>query len=172
MHDVPWPVAPRPFEDEAFGSWFGRLALRYRMNVDELAGVAGVTLDFGQDCRRWLPMAPPVGGSLQRLAMLCRVSSEVLANLGAGTQPGTRPSSFGYCHACLFVNPVDVASPYWKASWLQDPANRCPLHDADFDYVRETTLADQRNFHRLLRFISRRRRLREARLRRYGICQR
>ena len=36
MRDAPWPVVPRPFQDETFGSWFGRLALRYRIGVDEL----------------------------------------------------------------------------------------------------------------------------------------
>ena len=35
-----WLVTPGPFEDGAFGSWFGRLASRYRMSVDELAKLA------------------------------------------------------------------------------------------------------------------------------------
>ena len=43
MRDSPWPVVPRPFHDETFGSWFGRLALRYRIDVDQEAvmGIAG-----------------------------------------------------------------------------------------------------------------------------------
>ena len=30
------PVAPRPFHDEALGSWIGRLAGRYRIAVEQL----------------------------------------------------------------------------------------------------------------------------------------
>jgi hypothetical protein len=29
----PWPIAPRPFFEEAFGSWLGRIAARYKTNV-------------------------------------------------------------------------------------------------------------------------------------------
>lgn len=32
----PLPFAPRPFADEALGSWIGRVAGRYRMNVTQL----------------------------------------------------------------------------------------------------------------------------------------
>ena len=39
-HSLQWPVAP--FEDEAFGSWFGRLAAKYGISVLELAQSAGV----------------------------------------------------------------------------------------------------------------------------------
>ena len=44
-HSQPWPVAPRPFDDEAFGSWLGRLASRYRIGVDDLVRAAGIELD-------------------------------------------------------------------------------------------------------------------------------
>ncbi len=67
MRDSPWPVVPRPFADEAFGSWFGRLALRYRIGVDELAIQADVELDFGHDCSHWLATPTPTGSSLRRL---------------------------------------------------------------------------------------------------------
>ncbi|CAG9212980.1 hypothetical protein BvRS1_12670 [Burkholderia vietnamiensis] len=30
----PWPIAPRPFLEEAFGSWVGRIAARYQTSVD------------------------------------------------------------------------------------------------------------------------------------------
>lgn len=30
----PWPIAPRPFLEEAFGSWLGRIAARYQTSVD------------------------------------------------------------------------------------------------------------------------------------------
>jgi hypothetical protein len=32
----PWPFATRPFDDEAFGSWFGRAASRYKLSIDRM----------------------------------------------------------------------------------------------------------------------------------------
>lgn len=31
-----WPVAPRPFYEEAFGNWLGRVAARYKISVGAL----------------------------------------------------------------------------------------------------------------------------------------
>src|SRR5471032_1947307 len=33
---LPWPLAPRPFDEEAFGSWLGRVATKYRISVAAL----------------------------------------------------------------------------------------------------------------------------------------
>ena len=75
-----WPVVPRPFEDEAFGSWFGRVAGIYRMGVDELASSAGRQLSLRQpDVGNWLAVCAPRGAALQRLADLCRLSPALLA---------------------------------------------------------------------------------------------
>jgi hypothetical protein len=30
---VPWPLAPRPFDEEAFGSWLGRVVAKYRISI-------------------------------------------------------------------------------------------------------------------------------------------
>src|SRR6218665_303639 len=60
-----WPVVPRPFDDEAFGSWFGRIAARYRIRVDELASAAGVSLDHEG---LWLGGRPPQGPTLPSAA--------------------------------------------------------------------------------------------------------
>lgn len=61
--ESPWPVAPRPFPDEAFGSWFGRLAGRYHLWIstaaDATAVVAGIVgqLEFKVDTpTHWAPV--------------------------------------------------------------------------------------------------------------------
>jgi hypothetical protein len=48
-----WLLCPRPFADETFGSWFGRVAARYRLDVDQLAAAADIQLDLGPNYERW-----------------------------------------------------------------------------------------------------------------------
>ncbi len=155
MRDAPWPVVPQPFGDETFGSWFGRLALRYRIDVDELAAQAGVELDFGPDCSWWLATSPPTGPSLRRLAALCRLNPEDLRQLGAARDPGDK---FWFCERCFFLNPEDVTAPYWKAGWLQRASAKCSVCDRAFDSVSPRVLSRRRNLRSLQHFISKRRR--------------
>jgi hypothetical protein len=161
MRERPWPVVPRPFGDETFGSWFGRLALRYRMDVDELADQAGVLLDFGPDCSRWLATPVPVGNSLRRLTTLCRLPSEVLQGMSAGADQAGR---FLFCEKCFFLNPEDVTAPYWKVSWFHGPQTHCSRHEVRYDYLLSSTLTRQRNLRSIQRYISKRKRLREQQL--------
>lgn len=44
----------QPFADEDFGSWSGRVAMRYRMGVGELAEQARINIDLGQASSGWL----------------------------------------------------------------------------------------------------------------------
>jgi hypothetical protein len=90
MLDSPWPVVPRPFADETFGSWFGRLALRYRIDVGELLLQAGVEFDFGHDCSHGLATPTPTGSSLGRRGVLSSMSREDLRLLDL--RPGLRLS--------------------------------------------------------------------------------
>lgn len=34
IRTVPWPLPPRPFYEEAFGGWLGRVAARYQISVE------------------------------------------------------------------------------------------------------------------------------------------
>lgn len=48
----PWPVAPRPFFEEAFGSWLGRVATCYQISVSMLWETStGSALQVGADER-------------------------------------------------------------------------------------------------------------------------
>ena len=161
MRERPLPVVPLPFVDEAFGSWLGRLALRYRMGVDELADQAGVSLDLGPACSRWLAAPPPVGPSLRRLSALCRLPSEVLQRMGAGEDATAR---FLFCEKCFFLNPEDVTAPYWKASWLRSQSTHCAQHEVRYDHLLSSTLSCERNLGSVQRYISKRKRLRARRL--------
>jgi len=146
-----WPVAPRPFDDETFGSWFGRVASRYRLGVDELAESAGVALRIDATCRGWLTMPPPDEASLQRLARLSRIPSDRLASLG---YEGSPSRSLVFCHFCLFLNPVAVEDPYWHAGWLLDTNRRCATHGTAFSRMPISVTEGARNLTRLLRRAS------------------
>ncbi|WP_369798912.1 TniQ family protein [Cupriavidus sp. SK-4] len=69
----PWPVAPRPLDDEAFASWLGRLAARHRISVAQLwmNGHPGEISDL--TCAGWLLFPPVDELVLSRLAALTHV---------------------------------------------------------------------------------------------------
>ena len=50
----PWPVSPRPFPEEALGSWLGRVAARYRMSVQHLCHEHELQLDLETSRAGWL----------------------------------------------------------------------------------------------------------------------
>ena len=152
--DAPWPVAPRPFADEVFGSWFGRLAAQYRMTVEQLAEVARLELNL--DRTPWLSMPRPRRDDIDRLAAVCRMEPVTLLNLEDGHPEGCG-AAFFYCHACLFLNPLDVTAPYWRAPWLRKEALPCSRHADSCDSVTASVLRRSRNMAKLLGFISRRR---------------
>ena len=154
--DRPWPVAHRPFEGEAFGSWFGRMASRYRLTVDELASSAGVTEIFADEQLSWLEVPAPRGGDCEVLARLARVSNEIIAALGPqGPLPSRQDLPF--CHSCLFLNPLDVRAPSWPAGWLHGHEFVCSEHPGESSWVGRSTLRKHRNMGRLLSYLSRRR---------------
>lgn len=151
---LPWPVVHPPFQDEAFGSWWGRLAARYHIGVDELARAAGVQIDFGDDCRFWIAAPVPDSQSVHRIAQLCRLPVEAVARLHPATPLPSKPQ-LHYCHRCLVVNPLDVMAPYWKASWLT-AALPCEAHPQMLRRVAPSDLMYYRNLRKLLRRIGRR----------------
>jgi len=155
-HSPLWPIAPRPFDDEAFGSWFGRVAAKYGISVLELAQSSGVGVDVGEDASTWLGAAVPGASAVRRLAHLCRMPAAELRRLGP--KPSVAPAKrFHYCYRCLYLNPADVTAPYWKAGWLSESGGRCSLHASSGSWVTANDLKSHPNMRRLLRFISRER---------------
>lgn len=145
-----WPVVPRPFDDEAFGSWFGRIAARYRIRVDELASAAGVSLDHEG---LWLVSRPPQGQALQRLAMLCRLPARVIDAMAPQTLVVSR--RFWYCYPCLDLNQQDVLSPYWRAAWLAQGADICSTHPGDVWWIEAEMIKRCAHMRDLVRYIRR-----------------
>ena len=157
-----WPVAPRPFAVEPIGGWLGRVAARYRMSVDELALLYGLELPFNRPGNAWLLVDRIGEPTIDRLARLARVDSASLnAMQGPPAGSGQTPQ-LAYCPSCLFLNPLDVASPCWKHEWLAPSASGCAIHAQPLTPLSITSLRTCDNFDKLLRLISRRERRRRA----------
>lgn len=152
-----WPVCPRPFADETFGSWFGRAAARYRMGVDQLAEATGTKLQLGQDCIGWLTMPAPHGRLLLHLATQARINPDLLEGLAAGDSAPAPNAALWYCHKCFFLNPVEVESPYWRAAWLSQVPGSCSIHRVAYDRLPVAALSKARNMAKLLTYIGRHR---------------
>ena len=154
--ETPWPLVPRPFAGEALGGWFGRIAARYRMDVDELAQSGGIHFDFGDDCCNWLVIPRLALADRSRLAFLTGVHEEVPPEpyTGPDTRVARRRSSF--CEKCLWLNPLDVSTPFWKAEWADAVEESCPIHHSEFDYIGGQLLSKCKNMRRLLKCIENR----------------
>ncbi len=120
------PVAPRPFEDEALGSWIGRLAGRYRIAVEQL------DRDYELELSRhgplgWLQPEPLSEHTQGRLEWLARISRDAIRSLIVEAKRGPTRHAL-YCPKCVFLNPLEVESPYWKREWLAPEAFMCRAH--------------------------------------------
>jgi hypothetical protein len=86
------------------------------MDVDDFVSYAGVSIDFDRMRGNWLAVPPLSRCDNDRLRNICR--------LPAGDLPepykADAPPKLGYCHRCLYLNPLDVTAPYWQARWLLD----------------------------------------------------
>ncbi len=160
-----WPAAPRPFPDETFGGWFGRVAGRYGITVDELAGAADVRLNLNLEGSGWLLASAPGDEPLQRLAALCRLAPGDVQVLSA---PAPVPiGEITYCYRCLVLNPTDVFSPYWRRAWGGGSTSHCPAHDGWVGRLSSSDMTQRRNLPRLLKMLEHRWR-RIERVRRHG----
>ena len=127
LHIVrPLPVAPRPFPDEALGSWIGRLASRYRITVHQLDSSFGLGLDLTGPLS-WLLPGSISDVTRSRLGSMTRVPIVQIARL-ALEAIDEAPRTASYCCRCVFLNPLEVESPYWKRDWLSPSAIECVIH--------------------------------------------
>ena len=114
-----WPVAPRPFPEEALGSWIGRVAARYRVSVEQLCEEGAIELDASGDLG-WLQPAPLPSNQLPRLARLARLDPNRLS--GIEEPPSWRRDRIlaFHCKTCVFLNPADVTAPRWRGrGWIR-----------------------------------------------------
>jgi len=109
----PWPVAPRPFDDEAFGGWLGRLAAKYQISAAQL-WASGKLEAFPALTRPGWLLFPPVDELvLARLAALTQVNIDKLVAIQTPAAWVSVRRGLPYCFERLALNPLDVFSPRW-----------------------------------------------------------
>ncbi|GJH12731.1 TniQ family protein [Caballeronia novacaledonica] len=132
---VPWPVAPRPFFEEAFGSWLGRVASRYDISVGMLweRSIPSEMPRLGN--AGWLIFPPVPDYTLERFARLARLGNNRLEAIQTPIDWTTDRQCVPYCFKCLVLNDADVAAPRWKREWLDPTADRCRVHHTFLETV-------------------------------------
>ena len=151
----PWPVAPRPFEDEAFGGWLGRLAAKYRIGVAQLwaSGQLGAFPDLTRS--GWLLFPPVDELVLARLSALNHVGVDRMVAIQTPAAWVSHRSNLPYCFECLVLNPIDVFSPRWKREWLNPAATACEVHGRRLETISSSTLLKLGNLNAVISRIGR-----------------
>ena len=138
------------------GSWLGRVAACYRMSVRQLCDEYGLKMDIDTSRAGWLvlPLVPDsIVGQLARLGRLDEGRlHEIQTPIGWAAGPQRLQL---YCARCLFLNPVDVATPRWKRAWLDPEVTSCEVHGAPLSAIESSKLRRCKNFDHTLGAIGR-----------------
>lgn len=151
---LPLPLAPRPFLDEALGSWIGRLAGLYRISVHQLDATYRLRLHLTGPLT-WLCPVPVSQESADRLGALTHLPATAAVHLVELDCAVLGAHAAYYCRRCVFVNPVEVESPYWKRDWLAPRAAPCPIHDLPLTRLPAGEVRGAANMPSLIRAVSR-----------------
>ncbi|WP_186143624.1 TniQ family protein [Burkholderia gladioli] len=150
----PWPVAPRPFPEEAFGSWLGRVASRYQLDIAKLWDISGLGSLPALSNAGWILFPPLQPDALTILSGLARLHEDQLAQIQTPAEWIFDRPYLPYCFRCLVLNPADVAAPRWKRAWLSPGLTECDEHRTTFERIPVGTVRRARNTDRLLALVS------------------
>lgn len=136
------------------GSWLGRVAARYQMDVQELC--SEYELDLGIDLKvaSWLTLPAVSDQTLHELARLARLDEDRLWEIQTPDGAALMGRTQVYCARCLFVNPVDV-TPRWKRLWLSPNSAVCEAHGTTLGSIASRALRDCKNFDQVLKTVGR-----------------
>ncbi|WOD14162.1 TniQ family protein [Paraburkholderia kirstenboschensis] len=152
---APWPVAPRPFYEEAFGSWLGRVATRYQISVGTLWELS-VSEDMPVlGTAGWILFPTISRSALGRFATLARLDDGRLSHIQTPPAWLADRRCMPYCFRCLVLNDADVSAPRWKREWLDPTAEFCSVHHSPLETVPASVFRLSNHFDAALRAISR-----------------
>ncbi|WP_413141443.1 TniQ family protein [Burkholderia cepacia] len=152
---VPWPIAPRPFFEEAFGGWLGRVATRYQVSVPMLWEMSTSETLPVLGTAGWILFPPVSDRALQRFAALARLDHDRLKCIQTPSDWITERRYLAYCFRCLVLNDVDVSAPRWKREWLDPEIEFCRVHRTLLETVPASTFRRAGHFEAARRAISR-----------------
>jgi hypothetical protein len=142
---VAWPIAPRPFYEEAFGSWLGRVACRYAISVDMLFQQSGLGDLPALTNASWILFPPLEPTRLDGLAQLARITDDRPYHMQTPAEWMVWRKHLLYCHACLALNHADVFAPVWQREWLDPNVDYCRAHRKALDRVPTSVFAKTPN---------------------------
>jgi hypothetical protein len=138
------PVAPRPYRDELLSSWLARVACRYGLAAQELAGYfaargnsqsAPVPIEdraTAQDQTRvWAQACGVDPDRLQRLALSRRYPRRPrswYASRGPEWVSSAASGSTPVCLACFAADLAAGRDAYLRAGWMLAERSICPVH--------------------------------------------
>src|SRR5258705_10615216 len=152
---VRWPIAPRPFYEEAFGSWLGRVAARYQVSVAMLWEVSTSEELPALGTAGWILFPPISRSALHRFATLARLDDERLRHIQTPSAWLADRRCMPYSFRCLVLNDADVSAPRWKREWLDPTAEFCSVHHRPLETVPASVFRLSNHFDVALRPISR-----------------
>jgi hypothetical protein len=151
---MPWPVAPRPFEHEAIGSWLGRVSTKYRISVSWLwaSSVSKPFPSLGN--AGWIMFPPLDAATIACLSVVGRVDAMRLQEMQTPAEWMETRCQMPYCFTCLTLNHADISASLWRKEWLHPEARCCSVHNREFDAIPAGVLRSAANFHGLMHAIS------------------
>ena len=158
---APWPIAPRPFYEEAFGCWLGRVAARYQLSVAMLWEMSAREPLPALGPAGWILFPPVSHSALRRFASLARLEEDRLRHIQTPSAWLIVRRYMPYCFRCLVLNDADVSAPRWKREWLEPTVERCTVHHTLLETVLASVFRISAHFDAALRAVSRYREMRE-----------
>ncbi|RWX59120.1 hypothetical protein EN780_35180, partial [Mesorhizobium sp. M4B.F.Ca.ET.089.01.1.1] len=138
------PVAPRPYRDELPSSWLARVACRYGLSAQELAGhLAGDGNGFSSpapiddrdpaadQARVWAKACGIDPDRLQRLSLTRRFPSRPgswYVSFGPAWLPSATTGPTPVCFACFAADVEAGRDAYLRAGWRLAERCICPAH--------------------------------------------
>ena len=104
------------------------MASCYRMSVPEFDRQMGLGLKCLSGGVGWLLLPPQSVQTLENLGDLARLEPAALRAIEIPEPWARRRKRCLYCPRCVFLNPEDVGSPYWKRRWLDPAVVSCEVH--------------------------------------------
>ncbi|OUL89852.1 TniQ family protein [Paraburkholderia hospita] len=156
---VPWPIAPRPYE-EAFGGWLGRVAARYQLSVAMLWEMSASEPLPALGTAGWILFPPISQSASRRFATLARLDDDRLKHIQTPSAWLIDRRCMPYCFRCLVLNDADISAPRWRREWLEPTVEFCSVHHTLLETVPASVFRLSGHFAGALHAISR---YREAR---------
>ncbi|MRX35873.1 MULTISPECIES: TniQ family protein [Alphaproteobacteria] len=134
------PVAPRPFRDELLSSWMARVACRYGLTAQQLAGYfsglsSPLPIDDGAPAagqtRVWAQICSVDPDRLHRLSLSWRYPRRARAwyvSRGPEWTPSAMSGSIPVCLACFAADRAAGHDAHLRAGWMLAERCICPTH--------------------------------------------